>query len=698
MEKLPGLRRLTGIRSASPATTAGTERELMRKTKFNVSRPRKEKKLKEYTVCGTFTGHPRGFGFVTPEGAGEKATGAVKDIFIPRAHVNSAMHKDYVEVQILPGGGRRPEGRITKVIKRGTAELVGTYQADLLGDRVIPDNVKYCREVLISRKTRNQPEVRDGDKVVVSLIDYGTRNTPPYGVIVENLGPGDAPGVDILSVARAMDIPMEFPDKVLAAANRAPEEVSEADTAGREDLRGWQIVTIDGPDAKDLDDAVSLTRSESGYTLGVHIADVSHYVVESSAMDKEALHRGTSVYLADRVIPMLPERLSNGICSLNAGTDRLTLSCIMDFDLSGKILDHRITKSVIRVGERMSYPDVRAILEEDAPELKERYRDYVDLFFRMLELSQLLRKRRERRGAIDFDFPEAKIIVDAAGHPTDIVAVAANCATRIIEEFMLAANETVAEDFCRRGLPFVYRIHEDPDAEKVDHVLALIRQSGGHVKMAKAKIQPREVRAALEEIKGRPEERMISRLMLRSMQQARYSPECSGHFGLAARYYCHFTSPIRRYPDLQIHRIITDVLDGRMTPEKERHYRNILEEVAGRSSMTERQAVECERETVKLKMAQFMAERVGESFDGFISGTTDWGIYVELPNTVEGLVRMAEMEGDQFTYNEAEHAVVGAYTGAVYRLGDKVRVKMKAADIHARTIDFELEGPAEGQA
>ena len=670
----------------------------MRKTKFKVSRPKREMKIKEYTVCGYFTGHPRGFGFVTPDGAEGKAPGEVKDIFIPRSHVNSAMHKDYVEVQILPGGGRRPEGRITKIIKRGTTELVGTYQADLLGDRVVPDNVKYDREVLISRKNRNQPEVRDGDKVVVSFLDYGTKNTPPYGVIVENLGPGDAPGVDILAVARAMDIPMEFPDKVLAAAARTPEEVTEADVAGREDFRSWQIVTIDGPDAKDLDDAVSLTKTESGYTLGVHIADVSHYVVESSAMDKEALLRGTSVYLADRVIPMLPERLSNGICSLNAGTDRLTLSCVMEFDLSGKIVDHRIVKSVIRVGERMSYPDVRAILEDDAPALKERYKDYVDLFFRMLELSKLLKKRRERRGAIDFDFPEAKIIVDSSGHPTDIVAEEENCATRIIEEFMLAANETVAEEFCRRDMPFVYRIHEEPDVEKVDHVLALIRQAGGHVKTAKARIQPKEVRAALEEIKGRPEERMISRLMLRSMQQARYSPDCAGHFGLAAKYYCHFTSPIRRYPDLQIHRIITDVLDGRMTPEKERHYRSIMSSVAERSSVTERQAVECERETVKLKMTQFMAERIGESFTGVISGTTDWGIYVELPNTVEGLVRISAMEGDQFYYNEAEHAVVGSYTGVVYRLGDEVRVKMKAADITARTIDFELDGPAEDRA
>ncbi len=640
---------------------------------------------KRNTVTGILQLNKRGFGFVTLDSDPE-----AQDIFISEDDLGGAWHKDHVEVTLKSkrSSGRR-EGKITDILERGITEVIGTFEKSKNFGFVVPDNQRIADDIFIGKEFLNG--AKDGDLVVAKLIDYGTKRQNPTGKITEILGHEGEAGVDIFAIARSMNLPMEFSPKQLNQANRVKDHVIEGDFEGREDLRDWMLVTIDGPDAKDLDDAVSLTEHEDGsYELGVHIADVSNYVQENSALDREALKRGTSVYLADRVIPMLPERLSNGICSLNAGEDRLALSVIMRISARGKVLSHRICESVIRVGERMSYPDVRAILEDHDEALCERYADYVPMFERMYRLSRQIRGRRKRRGAIDFDFPEGKVLLDENGIPTDIKVEEANCATKLIEDFMLTANETVAEDFLKRKIPFVYRVHEDPDPDKMEETIAFVRKQGVAIEKKKQKITPKEIQVSLNSIKGTPEEPQISRVLLRSMSQAHYGTECTGHFGLAAKYYCHFTSPIRRYPDLQIHRIIHETLRGRMNAERIRHYHDILGEVCTQSSTTERRADEVERETLKLKKAQYMSAHVGETFEGVISGVTNWGMYVELSNTVEGLVPVVQMREDYFEFDETKRALVGRLSGKSYALGDTVRVKMVSADLKARTIDFEL--------
>lgn len=438
--------------------------------------------------------------------------------------------------------------------------------------------------------------VKNGDKVVAEITDYGSKNKNPEGRIKENLGSCRAPGTDILAIVKSFNIPSEFPEKVIRQADRVPDYVLEADREGRLDLTHLQTVTIDGEDAKDLDDAISLSKEGNIYHLGVHIADVSNYVQGGSALDREALKRGTSVYLADRVIPMLPVKLSNGICSLNQGEDRLALSCLMDIDETGKVVSHEIAETVICVDERMNYTDVKNILENTDDEAKKRYENLIPMFEQMRELSALIRASRHHRGSIDFDFPESKIILNAAGRAIDVKPYEANVATRIIEDFMLMANETVAQEYCKEGLPFVYRTHENPDPERVESLLTLLHNQGIKIQKAKEEITPKEIQTILESIEGLPNEPQISRLTLRTMKQAKYTTECSGHFGLAARYYCHFTSPIRRYPDLQIHRIIKDNLRGRLVRQgKTEHYNEILDEVARQSSACERRAEEAER-------------------------------------------------------------------------------------------------------
>ena len=531
----------------------------------------------------------------------------------------------------------------------------------------------------------------DGHKVVVELTSYGSDNAKPEGKIVEILGHVNDPGVDIMSIVKSYDLPVEFPEKVMNQAERVPEEVSDADMAGRKDLREWVMVTIDGEDAKDLDDAVSLTRTEDGknWILGVHIADVANYVQERSALDREALHRGTSVYLADRVIPMLPHRLSNGICSLNAGVDRLAMSCIMTVDAKGDVIDHEICESVIRVNERMSYTSVKKILEDHDEEETMRYIDLVPMFEEMEQLAGILRNRRHQRGSIDFDFPESKIMLDEEGHPMEIRSYDRNVATKIIEDFMLLANETVAEEYYWREIPFVYRVHETPDEDKIKKLAILINNFGYSLHISD-EVRPGQIQKLLAKIQGTPQETMISRLALRSMKQARYTPENDGHFGLAARYYTHFTSPIRRYPDLQIHRIIKDDLRGRMNEKKMEHYQTILPEVTRQASETERRAEEAERETIRLKKAEYMEAHIGEVFEGVISGITNWGIYVELSNTIEGLVHVANMYDDHYDYYEDRYEMVGEHTGKTYKLGETVYVRVIDADCLTRTIDFEM--------
>lgn len=633
---------------------------------------------------GVFIGNPRGFGFVE---TGEDE----EDIFIPADSVNTALHQDKVQVLLKKEqkSGKRREGVILEILERGTAEVVGTFQREGDYGFVVCDNQKLSRDIYIS--ARNSHGVRDGEKVVAQIIDYGTERRKPEGKITEVLGNIHAPGTDILAIVKSLNIPSEFPVRVMNQAMRVPDHVLDADWDGREDLTGLMTVTIDGEDAKDLDDAVSLTKEGNIYHLGVHIADVSNYVQGGSAIDKEALKRGTSVYLADRVIPMLPERLSNGICSLNQGVDRLALSCLMDIDGQGNIVAHKITESVIRVDRRMSYEQVRSILEDGETETSREYREFVPMFFLMRELSQLLRSRRHHRGSIDFEFPESKIILNGAGRAIDVRPYEANCATEIIEDFMLMANETVAREYCKGEYPFVYRTHENPDPEKVEELLTLLHHQGIQVRKSREEITPKEIQEILESIQGLPNETMISRLTLRTMKQAKYTTECSGHFGLAARYYCHFTSPIRRYPDLQIHRIIRDNLRGRLQREgKTEHYREILEEVARQSSVCERRAQEAERESDKLKKAEYMSYHLGEEFDGIISGVTGYGLYVELSNTVEGLVHVTSLRDDYYEFDQEAYELRGQLTKKNYHLGQKVRVRVADADAMKRTVDFTL--------
>lgn len=633
---------------------------------------------------GTFIGHPKGFGFVEIEGQDE-------DIFIPESDTGTAMHQDKVRIIIRDDKkeGKRQEGVVVKVLERGMPEIVGTYQLNRDFGFVISDNPKFSKDIFIPRK--EAAEIKNGDKVIAVITDYGSGNKNPEGKIKENLGNIRTPGTDILAIVKSFGIPSEFPEKVMKQAQRVPDHVLDADRDGRLDLRHLQTVTIDGEDAKDLDDAISLTKEGDIYHLGVHIADVSNYVQYNSALDREALKRGTSVYLADRVVPMLPERLSNGICSLNQGEDRLALSCLMDINEKGKVVSHQIAETVINVDERMCYTDVKNILEDTDEEAKKRYDALIPMFFMMKELSGILRNSRHHRGSIDFDFPESKIILNAAGKAIDVKPYEANVATKIIEDFMLMANETVAQEYCTEEIPFVYRTHDNPDPEKVESLLTLLHNQGVKIQKAKEEITPKEIQQIIESIEGLPNEAMISRLVLRSMKQAKYTTECSGHFGLAAKYYCHFTSPIRRYPDLQIHRIIKDNLRGRLMREgRTEHYAEILDEVARQSSVCERRADEAERESDKLKKAEYMSYHLGEEFEGIISGVTGWGLYVELPNTVEGLVHVNTLRDDYYIFDQETYELRGEMTKKVYKLGDKVRVRVADADKMLKTVDFEL--------
>lgn len=569
----------------------------------------------------------------------------------------------------------------------GTFELAGGYGF------VVPDKGKFKSDIFVA--VEDSMGATTGQKVVVDVTDPGTglRGAKARGKITEILGMATDLGMDIYSIARSLDLPMVFTEKCLTQAETVAKPVSEADMNGRLDLRDVVMVTIDGEDAKDLDDAVSLSREGENYKLGVHIADVTNYVQFRSALDKEAFKRGTSVYLADRVIPMLPVALSNGICSLNAGEDRLALSCIMIITPQGKIIEHQIAETVINVNERMSYTSVNKIIEENDEAECKRYEALVPMFREMNELAHILREKRRARGGIDFDLPESKVELDENGHPIDIHPYPIGEANRLIEDFMLAANETVAKDAFDRDMPFVYRIHERPDVDKIEKLVKFVQKFGytlGKPGMETTQIKPMDIQKLVTEIQGTDEEALLGKLSLRSMQQARYSPECVGHFGLAAEYYCHFTSPIRRYPDLQIHRIIKDRLRGRMDEDKIAAYNQMLETVATRCSERERKAVEAERETVKLKKCQYMMDHIGEEFEGVISGVTNYGVYVELPNTVEGMIAMENLKGDYYIFEEDDYRVIGQRTHKTLTLGQKVKVRVLRADEIMRYIDFEL--------
>ncbi len=637
---------------------------------------RPEKKI----LTGTFSGSSRGFGFVVLEGGQQ-------DIYIPADQTGDAMHGDKVQITAEPArAGRRPEGTVIRVLERANETLVGYYQKNRHFGFVIPDNQKIATDIFI-------PEGEDmgavtGHKVVVRLTSFGGTRKKPEGRVTEIIGHVNDPGTDILSIVKAYGLPEEYPPEVMEQVSRIPDEVTAEEMQGRKDIRSWQTVTIDGEDAKDLDDAITISREAYGYRLGVHIADVSHYVTENSPLDQEALRRGTSVYLVDRVIPMLPHKLSNGICSLNEGTDRLALSCIMDLDFQGRVLGHEVAETVIRVDRRMTYTAVNAIVTDQDPNTMEEYRDFTEMFALMKELADILRERRYQRGSIDFDFPETKMILDEKGRPVEIRPYERNAATRIIEDFMLMANETIAEDYFWQEVPFLYRTHDTPDPEKMKRLGLFINNFGYTIRTQQGEVHPKEIQKLLKKIEGSEEEALISRLTLRSMRQAKYMPVCSGHFGLAAKYYTHFTSPIRRYPDLQIHRIIKENLHGDLTEKRLSHYDKLLTGVSIQCSATERRAEEAERETIKMKKCEYMTKRIGREYEGVISGVTNWGFYVELPNTVEGLVHVSSLQGDYYLFDESRMELRGEMSGRTFRLGQKLRVVVMGTDKLTRTVDF----------
>ncbi len=634
-------------------------------------------------IPGTFIANKKGFGFVSVEGESE-------DFFIPPGDTADAFHGDKVLITPLnrqKTGGRR-EAKIVRIVERTYSKIVGTYEKQNGFGFVIPDNKKIADDIYVSKA--DSMGAMTGHKVVCDLTSYGGGGKSPEGKITEILGHINDPKTDILSVVRAYDIPVEYPAEVMKDLDRIPDEVDPADIEGRTDFRSLTTVTIDGEDAKDLDDAITLSKEGDLYTLGVHIADVSHYVTEHSPLDKEALKRGTSCYLVDSVIPMIPHKLSNGICSLNHDVDRLTLSCVMTIDAKGKVIDHTISEGVINVNERMSYTDVQKILDRSDDAVLTRYKDLVSFFDLMKELSGVIRAARVKRGSIDFDMAETKIIVDEQGKPVEIKPYPRNTATNIIEDFMLMANETVAEDFFWQEIPFEYRVHEHPDPEKIDSLRFFLNNFGVFTKPSRDEVHPKELQKILSAIEGEAYEPLISRMLLRSMKQARYSTECIGHFGLSCKYYCHFTSPIRRYPDLQIHRIIKENLRGTLDSKRLAHYKQILPGVADDNSLKERRAEEAEREVIKLKQIEYMSEHVGEIFPGVVSGLTSNFIFVELENTVEGAISVADMTDDIYVFREEEYAMTGTRTGRRFSLGDRVTIQVAACDKLQKRIDFSL--------
>ena len=650
--------------------------------KVHVSKKGKYTKGEAKRIVGTYQAHARGFGFVAVEGEDD-------DIFISEDDTNGAFHGDQVEVTIKSApDGKRREGKVVRILSHGTTRLVGYFQKNKNFGFVVPDNQRFIKDVFVPLE-RSKGAVT-GHKVVVELTKYGGDNKKPEGKIVEIIGHVNDPGTDIMSIVKGYDLPIEFPEKVLNQAERVAKDVSTADMAGRMDIRDWQMVTIDGEDAKDLDDAISLTKEGENYKLGVHIADVTNYVQEKSALDREAYKRGTSVYLVDRVIPMLPHILSNGICSLNEGEDRLALSCIMTINDKGNVVDYKIAETVICVDRRMTYTSVKKILEEQDEEESKKYEEFVPMFQMMEKVAGILREKRKKRGSIDFDFPETKMVLDEQEKPIELKPYDRNVATKIIEDFMLLANETVAEHYFWQEIPFVYRTHEQPDEEKIQKLAIFINNFGHSMHIANNAVRPKEIQKLLAKVEGTNEEALISRLALRSMKQAKYTPENTGHFGLATTYYCHFTSPIRRYPDLQIHRIIKEDLRGRMNDNRREHYEKILPEVTKQCSERERLAEEAERETIKLKKVEYMEEHIGEVFEGVISSITKWGIYVELPNTIEGLVHVTNMHDDHYDYIEERFEMVGEHTRKVYKLGQTVYIVATGTDRLQRTIDFEF--------
>ena len=638
-------------------------------------------------LVGKFIGHPRGFGFVALEEADRD------DIFIPPTEVNSAVNGDKVMVRVSEGSsGDRQEGAIIRIIERGTTKVVGTFQDNRGFGFVVSDDKKMSMDIFIAKD--DTLGAVDGHKVVVEITGWPEGRKSATGMVTQILGHKNDPGVDILSIIHKYGIETEFPPNVLEQANNVPEEIDPADLKDRRDLRDEKIVTIDGADAKDLDDAVQVVKLEDGtYKLGVHIADVSHYVTEGSAIDREGYDRATSIYLTDRVIPMIPHRLSNGICSLNPNVDRLTLSCEMIINEYGEVLSHDIFQSVIKTSARMTYVDVYEILEQDNKELKEKYAELVPMFELMRDLAAILREKRMSRGAIDFDFKESKVLVDEEGTPVDVVVRERTVAEKLIEEFMLAANETVAEHFHRMEVPAIYRIHEDPKPEKLQRFFEFVTNFGIVVKGTGNQVHPKALQEIIRAIEGTPEEPVISTMMLRSMQQAKYSAESLGHFGLSTEFYTHFTSPIRRYPDLVVHRLIrTYIINKDLSKATIMHWDANMDDIATHTSERERRAVEAERDTDALKKSQYMQDKIGEEFDGIISSVTNFGLFIELPNTIEGLVHVSNMTDDFYRFDDRQMMMIGERSKRQFRIGDEIKIKVIGVKPEEATIDFEIVG------
>ena len=643
----------------------------------------KKKKRKMHT--GILSKHPRGFGFVTCEDI-------EKDVFIAAGSMGGAMNGDDVEVDLIPEylWKQSPEGIIVKVLSRQTEEVAGTFEKSRKFGFVVPESRKYREDIFVRKK--DFAGAQRGDKVVARITKYPDHENSAEGKIVEIISRAGQPGGDIKAIARSYDMRESFPSRAAAEAKAMKKRgIRPEDLRGRRDLRNETIFTIDGADSKDFDDAVSLKILDNGnYLLGVHIADVAHYVEEDGPLDKEALKRGTSVYLIDQVIPMLPKALSNNICSLNPGEDRLTLSVDMEITPDGELAGHEIYESVIHSKARLVYDDISDMLENDDEEMLRKYSSIKENLYAMGRLAALLREKRSQRGSLDFDLDEAHIRLNNKGIPVSVDIAERRTANKLIEEFMLLANETVAEHFFWLEVPFIYRIHEKPAFEKVEQLKIFLQSMGMTLRGSADSVHPRELSSILKSVEGKPSEGVVNTVTLRSMQKAFYGTSCEGHFGLALKYYCHFTSPIRRYPDLMIHRIIKSVLQDGIDVKKMSHFRGAAEKAAEQSSAAERKAIEVEREVEKLKKAEYMSYHIGEVYDGIISGTTSFGIYVQLENTVEGMIRIEDLWDDYYDYVPEKYALVGEHTGRMYKLGDSIRIVVDNVDIDRHEIDFQL--------
>ena len=640
-------------------------------------------------VVGRLQGNARGFGFIIPDKK------EIEDVFISADFMNGAMNKDRVIARINSVNTKtsKSEGEIIRILERANEEIVGTFERQRNFGFVIPDDARINMDIYVSKK--DSLKIKDGYKVACKITRWSEGRRNPEGIITEIIGHADDAKTGILSIIRKFNLKLDFPSDVMAEIKDIPERISEEEILRRTDLREVKMITIDGADAKDLDDAISIERLKNGkYKLGVHIADVTHYVKEGTKLDAEALDRATSIYLVDRVVPMLPKKLSNGVCSLNPQIDRLTLSVIMIVNENGKVESHEIVESVVNINQRMVYEDVSNILENGDRELEKKYKDLVSDFKLMEKLSLILRKRRDDRGAIDFDFPEAKVILDEEGKPIEVKKYERRIANRIIEEFMLLCNETVAEQYHWMDAPFVYRIHEDPSLEKIEEFNKFISNLGYSLKGVANGVHPKVLQHLLKKVSGKKEEAVVNMLMLRSLKKAKYAVKSTGHFGLAAEYYSHFTSPIRRYPDLAIHRIIKEYISNKANDKWVNNMNAKVVSISEQASMKEREAVEAERETVDLKKAEYMQSKIGETFDGIISGITSFGIFVELENTIEGLIRLSSLIDDYYIYNHDSRNLIGERTRKQYKMGDMVKITVSRVDVLQKEINFTLLNPA----